>query len=58
MKPPLKVSTSCSLLKVEIALAACAVSPRDEGQRGRALQQLAEALLADLLGGAFGAAGS
>ncbi len=28
MKPPLKVSTSCSLLKLEIALAAWAVSPR------------------------------
>ncbi len=28
MKPPLKVSTLCSLLKVEIAFAAWAVSPR------------------------------
>ena len=27
MKPPLKVRTSCSLLKVEIAFAAVAVSP-------------------------------
>ena len=28
MKPPLKVRTSCSRLKVEIAFAASAVSPR------------------------------
>ncbi len=28
MKPPLKARTSCSLLKVEIAFAAWAVSPR------------------------------
>ena len=28
MKPPLKATTSCSLLKVEIAFAAPAVSPR------------------------------
>ena len=54
MKPPLKASTSCSLLKVEIAFAALAVSPRDEGEGGRALEQLGEPLLAGLVGGEFG----
>ncbi len=39
-----------------IAFAACAVSPRTKVERGRALQQLGQALLAGLVGGEFGEA--
>ena len=54
MKPPLKVRTSCSLLKVEIAFAAWAVSPRTKVSAVGPCEQLGEPLLAGLLGGEFG----
>ena len=54
MKPPLKVRTSCSLLKVEIAFAAWAVSPRTKVSAVGPCEQLGEALLAGLVGGEFG----
>ena len=56
MKPPLKESTSCSLLKVEIVFAALAVSPPTKVSAVGAFEQLVEARLARLVGGEFGEA--
>ena len=54
MKPPLKASTSCSLLKVEIAFAAPAVSPATKVRAVGPSRRSVEPLLAGLVGGEFG----
>ncbi len=56
MKPPLKVSTSCSLLKVEIAFAAWAVSPRTKVSAVGPVSSSASRSSPAFVGGDFGQA--